>query len=210
MALIRSQKEYSINLAELKTPMECLEYFNNQTSIEQKHHALDKLKTMQGGELVLLSILIDGETDPINTNYIASILSKAKLNLDLVDGLFSLLESENAHIRNIAVEILQEQGDNLNPFFEKYLQTNLRDTKILIANILRNSKLKKSREYLLQMIQTEQDINVVLTCVEYLGEIGKKEDIKVLEQILQKFSANEFASFAIQRAIKEIRSYDAL
>ncbi len=208
MGLINSKKEYDIEFKDLKTPMECLEYFNNEEDTEKKHYALDSLKNFPGGELVLLSILIDGEIDPRHTNYVASILGKAKLSERLVDGLFSLLEVENAHLRNIAVEILQEQGENLDPFFEKYLDTKLRDTKILIANILGNTKLKKSREYLIKLIQKEDDINIVMTCVEYLGEIGKKEDIALLEALMNKFKDSSFAKFAIEKSIKEIRDYD--
>lgn len=204
MALVKTETEYEIEEIDLNSPMECLEYFHTEEDVEKKHYALDKLKEFDGSELVLLSILIDGELDPKFTNYVASILGKSTLNQSVVDGLFSLLEFENAHIRNLAIEILQEQGDNLSEFFEPYLDSYDRDTRIFLANILGNTKLKKSREYLLRLISEEEDINVCMTCVDYLGEIGEPEDVETLKELKERFKDDFYAGFAVDKAIKAI------
>lgn len=206
MALISTNQEYEKSFKKLSSPMECLMHFNQADTVEEKHHALDSLKNFQGGALVLLSILIDGEIDPRYTTYVASILSKTDLSSDLVDGLFSLLEFDNAHIRNLAVEILQNQGEKIEPFFDKYLKTSLRDTKILFSNVLGNTKLKKSRHYLLKMIEDETEANVVALCVEYLGDLGLPEDIETLLALKEKFIDNDYVVFSIENAIKEIKN----
>ncbi len=205
MALIKSELNHENEAKpEFKTILDTLNYFQNEEGVEKRYYALDKIKEFKGSGLVLLSILFDGEIDPKYTNYVASILGKIELNKDIVDGLFSLLEFENAHIRNLAIEIIQEQGENVGEYFENYLESEDRDVRIFIANILGNTQLKKSREYLLKLIKNEQDINVCMTAVDYLGEIGEPKDIPFLNELKDRFKGDFYAEFAINNAIEGI------
>ncbi|MCV6606880.1 MAG: HEAT repeat domain-containing protein [Campylobacterales bacterium] len=204
MALVKTSISKEENLEEIETLLECLTYFQTEEEIEKKYYALDKMKEFDGAGLVFLSILFDGEVDPKYTSYVASILGKIKLTKDIFDGLFSLLEFENAHIRNLAIEIIQEQGNDVEEFFEDYLTNEDRDVRIFIANILGNTKLKKSREYLLKLIENEKDINICMTAVDYLGEIGEPEDIEFLKELKERFSGDFYAEFAINNAIEGI------
>lgn len=204
MALVKTSISKEENLEEIETLLECLTYFQTEEEIEKKYYALDKMKEFDGAGLVFLSILFDGEINPKYTSYVASILGKIKLTKDIFDGLFSLLEFENAHIRNLAIEIIQEQGNDVEEFFEDYLTNEDRDVRIFIANILGNTKLKKSREYLLKLIENEKDINICMTAVDYLGEIGEPEDIEFLKELKERFSGDFYAEFAINNAIEGI------
>ena len=204
MALVKSTLSNEESFEELGTLLECLTYFQSEEDIEKKYYALDKMKEHDGAGLVFLSILFDGEVDPKYTSYVASILGKIKLTKDIFDGLFSLLEFENAHIRNLSIEIIQEQGNSTEEFFEEYLNSEDRDVRIFIANILGNTKLKKSREYLLRLIKNEEDINICMTAVDYLGEIGEPEDIPFLNELKERFAGDFYAEFAINNAIEGI------
>ena len=57
---------------------------------------------------------------------------------------------------------------------------------------------------LVELLETEQDINVAMTAVDYMGEIGEEEDVVLLESLKDRFSGDPYAEFAVNTAIKLI------
>ncbi len=206
MALVNRTLQYENNFTKPKSARECLDNFLQAKEVEQKHYALEQLQKQEGADLVLLSILIDGEVDPKHTSFVASLLAKKQLEASVIEGLFSLLEFENAHIRNLCIEILQNQESHLEEVLEKHLYHTDTDVRIFIANILGNSRLKNAREYLLKLLEKERDINVCMTCVDYLAEIGEIEDIALLVAVQDRFANDFYTQFAIKKAIRGIEA----
>jgi hypothetical protein len=73
------------------------------------------------------------------------------------------------------------------------------------VNILGDVQYEESRDMLIEMIQNEDDLNVLMTAVDYLGEIGEKEDLHLLENLKQKFPKEPFVEFAINMACDKIK-----
>ena len=56
----------------------------------------------------------------------------------------------------------------------------------------------------LELLEKETDINVAMTAVDYMGEIGEPEDIPLLESLKERFKDDYYAQFAVDGAIKMI------
>jgi HEAT repeat protein len=58
---------------------------------------------------------------------------------------------------------------------------------------------------MLELLEKEEDINVAMTAVDYLAEIGTPNDIDILERLKDRFKDDYYANFAIDRAISSIK-----
>jgi 2C-methyl-D-erythritol 2,4-cyclodiphosphate synthase len=58
---------------------------------------------------------------------------------------------------------------------------------------------------LVELLETEQDVNVAMTAVDYLAEIGEEEDIALLETVKERFKDEYYAVFAVDQAIACIK-----
>jgi hypothetical protein len=57
---------------------------------------------------------------------------------------------------------------------------------------------------LIELLEKETDINVAMTAVDYMAEIGEVEDIPLLETVKSRFQ-DAYVDFAIDNAIRSIR-----
>ena len=115
-----------------------------------------------------------------------------------------LLKVRNAYIRNLGITTLQSYGDAIKYYIVKFLIGNDRDLRIFAINVLGDVDFAESREMLVELLQKEEDLNVAMTAVDYMGEIGELMDIPLLESVKQRFS-DLYAVFAVDNAIRAIK-----
>jgi hypothetical protein len=121
------------------------------------------------------------------------------------NALFNMLKSDNAYLRNATIKFLQEYGKEAKEFIQKLMENEDRDIRIFAINILGDVKFEDSLEMLRHFIVKEEDINALMTAVDYLGEIGEESDIKLLEAI-KKEKNDPYVSFGVDLAVSRIRS----
>ena len=80
-----------------------------------------------------------------------------------------------------------------------------KDIRIFAINILGDVSYDDSIEILRYFLLKERDINAMMTAVDYLGEIGSKEDIALLEAIKVEHKDEPYVEFAIDTAISRIK-----
>lgn len=108
---------------------------------------------------------------------------------EVVEGFISLLSSSEAHLRNLAVEGLQELGAGYIDRLEKLLCSPNPDLKILCFNILAGVKSEAAadpvRRFLDRIAATEEkeQENVLAAALECMGELGRPEDAKLLGKV---------------------------
>jgi len=119
------------------------------------------------------------------------------------EKMVEMLKSENAYLRNAAIKFLQDYGEEVKPYIEELLNSEDRDIRIFAINILGDVKFEDSVNMLRRFILKERDINALVTAIDYLGEVGNQDDIKLLEALKKEIN-DPYVHFAIDLAIKRI------
>ena len=119
--------------------------------------------------------------------------------------LIPMLKSEDAALRNSAVEALQQISEALAPYLEAMLSDGDADVRILAVNILSALSLPQSPELLLKAAAHDEHVNVVAGALDALAEVGTLEMVPILEEIKGRFPREPFLTFAVETAIRRIK-----
>ncbi|MBV5320432.1 MAG: HEAT repeat domain-containing protein [Sulfuricurvum sp.] len=207
MALIKKHISPVIDeLPSFSALEEAYTYFQTHNGeFDKQSHAIDQISQFDGGGKLLVKLLLDNpyiHKDMIDN--IASILSKMSPKRAPIESIMDLLKEKNAYIRNIGITTLQCYGDAIKYYIVKFLIGDDRDLRIFAINVLGDVNFAESREMLVELLQNEKDINVAMTAVDYLAEIGEMQDIDLLESLKERFD-DAYVVFAIDNAIRQIK-----
>ncbi|NPA54803.1 MAG: HEAT repeat domain-containing protein [Epsilonproteobacteria bacterium] len=123
------------------------------------------------------------------------------------DAMFHLLKSDNAYLRNAAIQFLQDNAKEAKDFIIRLMNDEDRDIRIFAINILGDVKYEDSIEMLRNFIvqEKDKDINALMTAVDYLGEIGDETDIYLLEALKAEKKDDPYVTFGVDTAINRIK-----
>lgn len=121
------------------------------------------------------------------------------------DNLTKSLQSTNVYLRNMAIKYLQESDEEAAIFIEKLLNSSDKDIRIFAINILGDVKYDKSVDMLRYFLAQEDDVNAMMTAVDYIGEIGSEEDIPLLETLKIAHKDDPYVIFGVDTAIDRIK-----
>lgn len=119
--------------------------------------------------------------------------------------LAALLRSDDAPLRNAAIEALQEMPDALAPHFRDLLNDDDSDVRIFAVNILGALRHAKAPEWLGGVVRDDPHVNVCAAAVDALAEMGGPEALEDLDALRHRFQGNVFMEFAIDAAMRRIR-----
>lgn len=207
MALIKKHTAPVIEtFPELNTLSEAMAYYHeNEDNFDAQVYAAEKIASFDGGGVKLVHMMYD---DPHihkdMASYIASLLSAMDSKKAPIEEIMNLLKVRNAYIRNLGITTLQSYGDAIRYYIVKFLIGNDRDLRIFAINVLGDVNFAESREMLVELLEEEKDINVAMTAVDYMSEIGEVSDIELLEKVKSRFH-DSYVDFAVDNAIRSIR-----
>jgi len=204
MALKKATQQDVVEREKFDSLDEAVEFFENSAELEDKSYALNQMATFEGGYQKIAEILQD-EEDHSLIDIIGAILSQVDGEAAPIDEILTLLKRENPYVRNLAISVLQDYGDAIKYYIVKYLIGEDRDLRIFAINVLGDVQFASSRDMLVELLESEQDVNVAMTAVDYLGEIGQEEDIPLLESLKDRFPDEFYVSFAVDGAINAIK-----
>ena len=173
--------------------------FNHQTYI------IEQMIRLEEGPDFLVEELKDARTPKNISSFIAAQLGKMDPDTAPIEEVMELLKLKNAYVRNLGISILQNYGDAIRYYIVKFLIGNDRDLRIFAVNVLGDVNFAESRDMLVELLEAEQDINVAMTAVDYMAEIGEPEDIALLEKVKVRFNDQAYAVFAVDGAITSIK-----
>ncbi len=183
---------------------EAVSFFENSQEMEDKSYALNQMGSFEGGHQKLAEILQVEESHAL-IDIIGMILSSVDGEVAPIDEILSLLKRENPYVRNLAITVLQDYGNAIKYYIVKYLIGDDRDLRIFAINVLGDVEFSESRDMMVELLESEQDVNVAMTAVDYLGEIGLEEDISLLESLKDRFPDEFYVSFAVDSAVNAIK-----
>jgi HEAT repeat protein len=121
------------------------------------------------------------------------------------DMMFKMLKSDNAYLRSLVISFLQEYDIEAKPFIEKLMDNPDKDIRIFAINILGDVKYDDSIDMLRFFMLKEDDVNAMMTAVDYLGEIGNKSDIPLLEALKVQHEDEPYVAFGVDVAIEKLK-----
>lgn len=120
-------------------------------------------------------------------------------------ALTPLLRSEDARLRNGAIEALQQLPDQTAPLIVELLEDPDSDVRIFAVNVVDALRHPKTHEWLHKVIRAENHVNVLGAAVEALAEIGSPDMIPDLEALADRHPDEPFLRFAVKTAVRRIR-----
>ena len=206
MALIKNHISQDVEeLTILNTLQEAIDFFKENSSQNKKDYAIEEIVKFDGGGEYLISFIMNENVNTQSATKIASVISNMTPDEAPIETIMDLLKLDDAYIRNLGISILRDFGDAIKYYIVKFLIGDDRDLRIFAINVLGDVDFAESRDMLIELLETEEDINVAMTAVDYMGEIGEEEDITLLESLKERFSGDFYAEFAVDAAIKSIK-----
>lgn len=184
---------------------EAIGYFKVHESFEDRKYAMDEMVKFPQGCDFLVEILKDVSTGKAIDAEAASALSMMDPQDAPIEAVMELLKLNNAYIRNLAIGILQDYGEAIKYYIVKFLIGDDRDLRIFAINVLGDVNFPESRDMLVELLEGESDINVAMTAVDYMAEIGQPEDIALLESLKSHFHHDPYVEFSVENAIRMIK-----
>ncbi len=123
-----------------------------------------------------------------------------------VAGLVDCLRSEDAALRNEAVEAMKQLPDEVAPMMQGLLTDADPDVRIFTVNVLESLCHPDVEAWLIEVISTDAHINVCGTAVDLLSEVGTPASLAPLVQLKKRFADAPYIQFATDLALRRIQT----
>ncbi|MFT3856428.1 MAG: HEAT repeat domain-containing protein [Aquabacterium sp.] len=124
----------------------------------------------------------------------------------VVRGTLPLLRSEDAGLRNGAIELLAGLPDAVAPHIEALLSDADSDVRIFSVNLMGNLPHPRVPAWLAQVLMQDEAVNVVAAALEVIAEVGGQESVSAVEAAQRRFNHEPFIEFAAQLALERMAS----
>ncbi|PRR71648.1 HEAT repeat domain-containing protein [Neomoorella humiferrea] len=120
---------------------------------------------------------------------------------EVMQEVVPLLKSEDASQRSMAFDVLTYKADEKAlGIFEGLLHDADRDVRVMTVHALGRSRCPGVLSLLRKVAAEDEDINVVGAAVEYIGEIGERGDVELVQQCKERFD-HPYLDFIVARAL---------
>jgi HEAT repeat protein len=123
---------------------------------------------------------------------------------EVAETLIGLLRTEDAGLRNGAIEVLAGLPDVVAPRIEALLHDADGDVRIFTVNLLGELKHPRVPTWLTQVLLEDSAVNVVGAALEVLTEVATVESLPVLKATRSRFADDAYIGFAVDLAIDRI------
>lgn len=207
MALVKRDKQQEQEkLPEFTSLEEAIIYYEQNEAFDKRSYALEEMVNFKGGGNFLVDKLIEHDTHKDTASRIAAVLSNIDPEKAPIESVMELLKLPNAYVRNLGISILQDYGPAIKYYIVKFLIGDDYDLRIFAINVLGDVNFAESRDMLIELLEGEKNINVAMTAVDYMAEIGQPEDIELLKRVKERFQNESYAQFAVDAAIESIEA----
>jgi len=122
-----------------------------------------------------------------------------------LSGLAEFLRSEDANLRNGAIEALKLTPDHTASVVPKLLSDPNSDVRILTISILESLRHPSVEEWLVAVIENDSHLNVCGAALDLLVEVGSPGAAGAVERLKARFPAEPYIQFAANLALKRLK-----
>jgi HEAT repeat protein len=122
-----------------------------------------------------------------------------------VSGLVDCLRSEDAALRNEAIEAFKQMGSEVDPILHSLLADPDPDVRIFVVNTLDSERRPDAEKWLIKVIDLDSHVNVCATAVDLLCEVATEAAVDPLIRLKARFRSEPYIQFAADLALKRIR-----
>jgi len=206
MALIKTGQSRTADAAELSAlprDLDALIGQLGQADASLRRQAARQLADFQGSVPSLTRQLLR-ETEPSVREAIFVALTLIG-NSAAVESLVTCLRSNDAAIRNEAIEAMKSLPNSVAPIMAGLLSDPDPDVRIFTVNVLESLRHPDVEKWLIDVITRDRHVNVCAAAVDLLGELGTESAIGPLESLRKRFADVPYIGFASFLALKRIR-----
>lgn len=121
-----------------------------------------------------------------------------------VAGLVECLRSDDAALRNEAIEAMKQLPDEVAPIMRGLLADGNADVRIFAVNVLESLRHPEVEPWLIEVIENDPQVNVCATAVDLLGEVGSEDSREPLKRLKARFTTEPYIQFAADLALKRL------
>ena len=124
-----------------------------------------------------------------------------------VAGLVQCLRSNDAALRNEAIESMKQLPDEVAPIMRGLLADKDADVRIFAVNVLESLRHPEVEPWLIEVIEGDPQVNVCATAVDLLGEVGSESAREPLKRLKLRFADEPYIQFAADLALKRLNGH---
>lgn len=204
MAFVKNQAEV-ITFEPVNDMTQAMKLYHETSDFDHLSFIVESMMRLDGGADFIVEQLQHKDTPKNLSAFMAAQLGHMPSREAPIEKIMELLKLKNAYIRNLGISILRDYGEAIKYYIVKFLIGDDRDLRIFAVNVLGDVNFPESRDMLIELLESEKDVNVAMTAVDYMAEIGQVEDIPQLENLKSRFESEPYVTFAIDRAIECIK-----
>lgn len=124
----------------------------------------------------------------------------------VVQAMVQLLRSEEPALRNGAIEVLAQLPDAVAPHIDALLRDTDSDVRIFSVNLLSELHHPRVPQWLQQVLERDDAVNVVGAALDVLAEVGGREALPALHAARRRFAGDDYIAFTASLAIDRIEA----
>ena len=121
-------------------------------------------------------------------------------------ALIDCIRSEDASLRNDAIEALKSAGAAQPHLIQQALNDSDSDVRILAVGILETLRHPEVELWLIELLEQETHVNVCACAIDVLCEVGSARALDVLELCRERFAEHDYLVFSLELALKRLQA----
>ncbi|AON54025.1 HEAT repeat domain-containing protein [Herbaspirillum seropedicae] len=120
-------------------------------------------------------------------------------------GLIECLRSDDAALRNEAIEAMKQLPEEVAPLMEQLLDDVDADVRIFAVNVLESMRHPRVEEWLIEVIRSDPHVNVCSAALDVLSEVGTMRALEAIERVQARFADDPYIQFAANLTLARLR-----
>jgi HEAT repeat protein len=204
MGFVKQRSSEAVDQDERKRPRDCESLAHQLTDpnpTARRWAARDLVECPEASGILLERLMCE-EDSAVREVILTSLTCLG--DREAVTGLVKCLSSEDAALRNEAIEAMKELPDEVVPIMGGLLKDSDPDVRIFAVNILESLRHPDVEKWLVDVIENDSQVNVCATAVDLLSEVGTSYSMDALKRLKTRFPDEPYILFAADLALKSI------